>query len=150
MTRQPFSYRTDPAVPSFADDRPIIIFDGKCVLCSRFAQFIMRADRHRRFRLLAAQSPIGTALYSHFGLDSIGYDTIILLEDGRARLKSDASIGIFQRLGPPWSLLAVGRIVPRPLRDRLYDIVARNRLHWFGARETCYLPDPAQADRFLA
>jgi predicted DCC family thiol-disulfide oxidoreductase YuxK len=149
MVREAFSYRSDPAVPRFPDDRPIIIFDGRCVLCSAFAQFILRSDRNRHFRLLAAQTPIGTALYKHFGLDPAVYDTNILLEDGRAWLKSEGSIRIFERLGLPWSLIAVGRLLPRPVRDRLYNVVAQNRLRWFGTRETCYTPDPAQADRFL-
>jgi predicted DCC family thiol-disulfide oxidoreductase YuxK len=149
MAREAFSYRSDPSVPPFRDDRPIIIFDGKCVLCSAFAQFILRTDRHRRFRLLTAQAPIGAALYRHFGLSPVDYETNMLLDGGRAWFKSDGSIRIFQQLGFPWSLMTVGRVVPRPIRDRLYDIVARNRIRWFGARETCYLPDASEADRFI-
>jgi predicted DCC family thiol-disulfide oxidoreductase YuxK len=148
--REAFSYRSDPAVPPFPDDRPIIVFDGKCVLCSGFANFILRSDRHHRFRLLAAQMPTGAALYRHFGLNPTDYQTYLLLEDGRVWLKSEASIRIFEQLGFPWSLAAVGRLMPRFLRDRLYDILARNRFRWFGSRETCYIPDPSQADRFIA
>jgi predicted DCC family thiol-disulfide oxidoreductase YuxK len=150
MQREAYSYRSDPEVPSFPDDRPIIIFDGKCVMCSAFAQLILRRDHARRFRLLAAQTPIGAALYRHFGLASSDYETNILLENGQAWLKSEGSIRICERLGLPWSLLRLGRLLPLPLRDRLYEIVARNRLRWFGRRETCYLPDASQADRFLA
>ena len=149
MSRAPFSYRSDPAVPAFPDDRPIIIFDGNCVFCSGFARFILWADRKRRFRLLAAQSGLGTALYRHYGLDLVNYTTNILLADGQAWFKSAASLRIFQRLGLPWALLSAGWLVPSALRDRLYDVVARNRLRWFGVRETCYLPDPTEADRFL-
>jgi predicted DCC family thiol-disulfide oxidoreductase YuxK len=149
MSWAPFSFRNDPAVPAFPDDRPIIIFDGKCVLCSGFAQFILRTDRHRRFRLLAAQTPLGIALFRHYGLDPVNYTTSILLADGRAWFKSTAALRIFQLLGLPWALLSVAWLLPRVLRDAVYDFVARNRLRWFGVRETCYLPDPAQADRFL-
>ena len=53
-------------------------------------------------------------------------------------------------LGLPWSLMAIGRLLPVSARDQLYEIVARNRLRWFGARETCYLPDSSEADRFVA
>jgi predicted DCC family thiol-disulfide oxidoreductase YuxK len=147
----PYDYRTDPAVPRFADDRPIIIFDGKCVLCSWFARFVLRTDRTRHFRLLAAQSPLGTALYKHFGLDPIGYETYVLLADGKAFFRSEASIRIFAGLGTPWSAVAIlGRLIPLSLRDGLYNVIARNRLRWFGAREQCYLPDPSQADRFIS
>jgi predicted DCC family thiol-disulfide oxidoreductase YuxK len=148
--RPAYAYRTDPAVPAFADDRPVIVFDGKCVLCSSFARFILRTDRRAHFRLLAAQSPLGTALYQHFGLDSQLYETYILLEDGNAYLRSEAAIRIFAALGWPWRLAMAGKILPRPMRDALYDVVARNRLRWFGARQTCFLPDPSQADRFIA
>jgi predicted DCC family thiol-disulfide oxidoreductase YuxK len=150
MQRAPYDYRADPAVPRFADDRPVIVFDGKCVLCSAFARFVMRTDRQRHFRLLAAQTPLGDALYRHFGLDPVRYETYILLDDGQAFFRSEAAIRIFEGLGLPWRLFAAGRIVPLPLRDAFYNVVARNRLRWFGARETCFLPDPSQADRFLS
>jgi predicted DCC family thiol-disulfide oxidoreductase YuxK len=150
MSRAPFSFRNDPAVPAFPDDRPVIIFDGKCVFCSGFARFILWADRKRRFRLLAAQTGLGAALYRHYGLDPMNYSTNILLADGRAWFKSAASLRIFQLLGLPWALLSAGWLLPRVLRDGLYDVVARNRLRWFGVRETCYAPDATQADRFLS
>jgi predicted DCC family thiol-disulfide oxidoreductase YuxK len=151
LHRAPYDYRNDPAVPRFADDRPIIIFDGNCVLCSWFARFIMRTDHARRFRLLAAQSPLGEALYRHFGLKATQYETYVLLEDGSAFVKSEASIRIFEKLGLPWRLTAsIGRILPRSAGDAFYDFIARNRLRWFGSRQTCFLPDPSQADRFIS
>lgn len=149
-TRAAFSYRADPGVPPFPDDKPIIIFDGKCVLCSRWARFVLRHDRSKRFRLVAAQTPLGTALYEHYGLDPVDYETNILLEDGSAWTKSEGTIRMFERLGLPWSLVAVLRVLPRVWRDKLYGVVARNRLKWFGTRATCFLPDPADADRFIA
>ena len=144
-----YSYRADPLVPAFADGKPIIIFDGKCVLCSRWARFVMRHDAAKRFRLIAAQTPLGTALYEHYGLDAVNYETNVLLEDGRAFLKSEGTIRMFERLGFPWSLMRVFRVVPRPQRDKLYNFVARNRLRWFGSRETCFVPEPSDAERFL-
>ena len=147
--REAYSYRADPAVPVFPDNKPIIIFDGKCVLCSRWARFVMRHDAAKQFRLLAAQTPLGTALYEHYGLDPVEYETNVLLEDGRAFLKSESTIRMFERLGLPWSTMKVLRVVPRALRDRFYNVVARNRLRWFGSRETCFVPEPSDAERFL-
>lgn len=144
-----FSYRRDPAVPAFADDKAIVIFDGKCVMCSHFAQMIIRRDRARRFRLLAAQSPLGDALYRHYGLDPVAYETNVLIEDGRAWFKSEASIRILSRLGLPWSIAVLGRVLPLGLRDRLYNVIARNRLRWFGVRDVCYAPHAEDVDRFL-
>jgi len=148
--RGPYSYRDDPAVPKFPDDRPVIIFDGHCVLCSRSAQFVLRHDRHGHYRMLAAQTPLGYALYVHYGLDPRDYESMILVADGVAWLKSEAVIRIAQGLGLPWSLAAILRVLPRTWRDRMYNVLARNRFRVFGRRDTCYLPDPRDADRFLA
>jgi predicted DCC family thiol-disulfide oxidoreductase YuxK len=144
-----YSYKQDPAVPAFPDDRPIIIFDGYCVLCSRFAQFVLRHDRRAVFRLLAAQSSLGQAIFRHLGLDPVSFQTYVLLENGRAWLKSSGTIRIFAHLGFPWSLSILLRFLPSGPLDRLYDLVARNRLKWFGSRQVCLLSDPAHADRFL-
>ncbi len=148
--RAPYSYRDDPAVPAFADDRPIIIFDGECVLCSGSAQFALRHDKRRVYRFLAAQTPLGRALYAHYGLFSGDYETMILIADGSATFKSEAVVRIGEGLGFPWSLAAVLRVVPRAWRDRLYAVLARNRLRLLGRRASCYVPSPADADRFLA
>ena len=99
MQRAPYEYRADPSVPGFADERFVIVFDGKCVLCSSFAQFILRKDRHARFRPLAAQSELGSALYRHLGLDPVSYETYVLLQDGKAYFRSEASIRIVDGLG---------------------------------------------------
>jgi len=148
--RPPHSYRDDPAVPLFADDKPIIIFDGLCALCSGSAAFVLRHDAAGTFRLLAAQSPLGQALYAHYRLDPVDYETMILIADGVAYLKSEAAIRIARGLGPPWSFAQIFRIVPRRLRDAGYSFVARHRIRWFGARTSCYRPDAKFAGRFLA
>jgi predicted DCC family thiol-disulfide oxidoreductase YuxK len=144
-----YSYRSDAAVPPFPDDKPIIVFDGHCVLCSGFARFVLRFDRSKSFRLLPAQSPLGTTVYKHYGLDPIDYQTNILIENGRAYFKSDGSIRMFTRLGFPWNIALLLRLIPTRLRDRLYSIVARNRFRWFGRQEVCFLSDANHRDRFL-
>jgi predicted DCC family thiol-disulfide oxidoreductase YuxK len=144
-----FSYQSDPSVPKFPDDRPIIIFDGHCALCSGWAKFVLRHDMKAVYRLLPAQSPLGRALYIHYGLRPDEYETNILVADGVAFFKSEGSIRMAEGLGWPWSLAAVFRILPQPLRDWLYDLVARNRLRLFGKRETCYMLERGYEDRFL-
>jgi predicted DCC family thiol-disulfide oxidoreductase YuxK len=144
-----FSYRRDPPVPDFRDDLPTIIFDGHCVLCSGWANFVLRHDRDGRYRLLAAQSPLARALYVHLDLDPNDYQTNILLAGGVAWLKSEGSIRMAEGLGLPWSPAGAFRVLPLPFRDWLYELVARNRFRLFGRRETCYFPTPAFRDRFL-
>ncbi len=148
--RIPYSYRNDASVPPFPDDRPIIVFDGYCALCSGWAQFVLRHDRAEKYRLLRAQSPLGRALYVHYGLHPEDYETNILIENGIAWFKSEGSIRMAEGLGLPWSLAAAFRILPMAWRDPLYEFIARNRLRFFGKRESCYLPDARYRHRFLA
>jgi predicted DCC family thiol-disulfide oxidoreductase YuxK len=150
MRRTAYSYRADPSVPDFPDDRPIIVFDGHCAMCSGWARFVLRHDRRARFRLLPAQSPLGRAVYAHYGLDPDDYETNILIEDGVAWFRSAASIRMAQGLGLPWSLAGVLRVLPAVVLDPLYDLVARNRFRLFGRRALCYLTEPGMEDRFLA
>ena len=148
--REAYSYRSDPNVPAFADDKPVIIFDGQCVFCSAWARFVLRVDRRGRYRLLPAQSALGRALYGHYGLDPERYETNILLKDGRAYFKADGSIRMAQGLGFPWSLVVVARVLPARWCEALYDVVARNRYRIFGRSDVCYAPRPDYRDRFLA
>ncbi len=148
--REAYSYRRDPAVPRFPDDRPIVIFDGHCALCSGWARFVLRHDRSGIYRLLPAQTPLGRALYVHYGLNPEDYETNILLADGVAWFKSEGSIRMAEALGPPWSLVRWCRVLPLRVRDRLYQSVARNRLRLFGRRAACYRAEPGQEHRFLA
>ena len=132
-----------------AGDRPLIVFDGECVMCSTQAQFVLRYDRARRFRLTTAQGDVGRALYQRLGLPTDAWHTMLLIENGRARTHSDAVLGIAQGLGWPWRMTAILKIIPRILRDRLYRIVAANRYRWFGRREACWRPSSDVTDRIL-
>ncbi|MDB5847620.1 MAG: hypothetical protein JWP29_1372 [Rhodoferax sp.] len=149
MALPPFSYRHDRAVPPFPDDKPIIVFDGHCVLCSGWANFVLRHDRRRAYRLLAAQSPLGEALYAHYGLAGADYQSNLLVQGGSVFIKTEGSIRMAQGLGWPWRAAALLRVVPLAWRDRLYDWVAHNRIRWFGRSEACYLPAAEDADRFI-
>ncbi len=109
----------------------------------------MRHDRRGLFRLTAAQTPLGQSLFRHLRLDPVNFETNVLLEDGQAYFKSDGTMRMFAHLGFPWSCALLFRVVPRVLRDRLYDFIAKNRLKWFGSQSVCFLADPSHQDRFL-
>lgn len=136
-------------MPPFPDDLPLVVFDGVCVLCSGFAQFVVRRDRSRRFRLTAAQSPLGQALFRHYGLDPDEFETNLLIEDGRAYGKLDAFARIMAGLGGVMGVAAVTRAIPAAVGDPLYDAIARNRYRLFGRREVCMMPGEAWRDRVL-
>jgi predicted DCC family thiol-disulfide oxidoreductase YuxK len=126
---------------------PVIYFDGYCGLCNGFVDFVLARDRSRRFRFAPLQ---GTTATARFGDPGDVDPTTILLEDGGVvHERSTAALRIISQLGGPWSLLAVFRLVPRFIRDAVYDWVARNRYGWFGKRDTCRLPSPEERAVFL-
>ena len=145
-----YSYRADKAVPTFPDDRPLIVFDGVCGLCSGFVRFVLRHDKRGQYRFLAAQSDLATALYRHYGLPTDHWETNLLIKDGRLFVRSEAAIEIVAGFSGWWRALAIFRVLPRSWRDWCYDRIAGNRYRWFGRHDLCMVPDPAQADRFLA
>jgi predicted DCC family thiol-disulfide oxidoreductase YuxK len=145
----PYSYRTDPAVPAFADDKALIVFDGVCVLCSGLARFVLKRDRDFVFRLTTAQSPVGQALFRHYGLDTEVFATNLVLIDGTAYGKLDTVAAVGRRLGGGWRFLSMLRLIPRPIGDWLYDAIARNRYRLFGRYPSCMVPEPQWRDRFI-
>ncbi|MEP6344046.1 MAG: DCC1-like thiol-disulfide oxidoreductase family protein [Maricaulaceae bacterium] len=149
MAQTAYSYRSDQTVPDFDDSRPIIVFDGHCALCSGWVQFVLKHDTRKKFNFIVAQSSLGEALYAHYGLKSEDYDTNLLIAQGRVRKKSDGSLAMFTTLGGVWKGMALLRLVPTGLRDWVYDLIARNRIQWFGARDACYVPTAEIKARFL-
>jgi len=145
----PHSYRDDPQVPRFPDDKGLIVFDGVCVLCTGSARFVLERDNDFAFRLTTAQSPLGQALFRHYGLDAETFETNLVLIDGRAYAKLDSVAVACQRLGGVWRLLSVLRLLPRPVADWLYDRIATNRYALFGRTHRCMIPEPQWRARFI-
>jgi predicted DCC family thiol-disulfide oxidoreductase YuxK len=142
--------RVTTAASSSAATPSAILFDGVCNLCNGFTRFIMARDpAPGRFRFAALQSDPGQRLLKAHGLSTDGLDTIVLIEDGAAFIRSAAALRTLRRLGLPWSLLYGFIIVPRPLRDVVYRFVARRRYRWFGRRDACMAPTPDSCGRFL-
>jgi predicted DCC family thiol-disulfide oxidoreductase YuxK len=147
--KTPYSYRNDPNVPAFPDDKALLAFDGVCVLCSATARFILKRDHARRFRFATAQSKLGQALFRHYGLDPQTFETNLLLVEGRAYGKLDSVIVAGTQLGGVWRALALLHALPRAVADWLYDCVARNRYRLFGRTEHCMMPPREWRDRFI-
>jgi predicted DCC family thiol-disulfide oxidoreductase YuxK len=128
---------------------PIIVFDAVCVLCTANARFVLRHDKQGMFRLASMQGAVGSALYKRFGIDPGNPETLIVVTGAVALRDSAAVLAIWSMLGWPWRALAIFRLVPRPLRDWLYRLIARHRYRLFGRRQTCWIPSAEQADRIL-
>ena len=127
----------------------LVLFDGLCNLCSRSVQFIIKHEKVEVLQFAAVQSPGGVRRLKSVGFDPKDVKTFVLIEDCLPYVKSDAVIRVAARFRGAWSLLAFFRIVPRPIRDWMYDVVATKRYRWFGRRETCFVPTPELAARFI-
>jgi predicted DCC family thiol-disulfide oxidoreductase YuxK len=128
---------------------PTLLFDGVCNLCSGSVQFILKRDRQGHFRFASLQSEVGKRLMTEHGLDPDALSSVVLIEEGRAYQESTAALRIARHLPGAWKLLRVLSVIPRPLRDAAYRLIARNRYRWFGKTEACWLPTPELRARFL-
>ncbi len=136
--------------PRPADGWPdhLILFDGVCILCSSWVRFVVERDEARRFRFMRIQSPQGQRLAEALGIDPHAPETNAVILDGIASFKSDAALQVARHLsGMGWTLPL--RAIPRPVRDWLYDRVARNRYALWGRSDSCLRPTPELAARLL-
>ncbi len=139
---------------------PIILYDGVCGLCNRFVQFVLKRDHAAQFRFTALQGEIAAGILSRHNQNSTALDTLYVLvplpgpagtESTESLFaRSDAVISILRALGGIWPLAALAlRLIPRPIRDWGYDLLARHRYRIFGRFESCPLPSPETRARFL-
>ena len=129
-------------------DDDVILYDGVCVFCSRWIRFIAARDRDRRFRFTAIQSPYGSASGAGVRHRSGDPDTNAVIHGGVAYFKSDAALTVLGAL-PGWGWVRALRAAPKPLRDAVYNLVARNRYRIFGKYEVCFVPDAEMRDRVM-
>ncbi|MDB5251774.1 MAG: thiol-disulfide oxidoreductase family protein [Flaviaesturariibacter sp.] len=128
---------------------PVILFDGVCNFCNGAINFVLRQDRRKRLRFAPLQSPAGQALLKQYGLDKNTFDSFVLIREGKVYRKSTAALAVLNELPWYWKEAQVLRIVPRFLRDTIYDFIARNRYRWFGRRDACMVPTADMRARFI-
>ena len=138
-----------------AGSNPIILYDGVCGLCNRLVQFLLKHDREGRLRFASLQSDFADKVLSRHGLNAKDLDTVHVVEsydqpDERVLQRSDAVLRAGRELGGFWGASStIGRVMPRPLRDLVYRLVATNRYRMFGKYDSCMLPDANQRSKFL-
>jgi predicted DCC family thiol-disulfide oxidoreductase YuxK len=139
------------SIDTFAvvSDQPVILFDGVCNFCNGAINFIIRQDRKGVFRFAALQSPAGQQLLQQYGLPTHSFDSFILIEKGKVFMSSTAGLKLYSRLPWYWKWTQAFWIVPRSIRDAVYNLIARNRYKWFGRKEQCMVPGPELRSRFL-
>lgn len=143
---QPYSFRD---IAQIDHNGPICVMDARCALCARGARWIARNDKDHAFRIVPLQSDLGRALLTHYGIDADDPASWLLLEHGLPHVACDAVIRTGGLLGGVWRGLAVLRILPRPILDWLYHLIARNRIAWFGRADMCAMPDKDVQERLL-
>jgi len=126
----------------------IILFDGVCNLCNSSVQFILKRDPVGKFKFASFQGETGQRLLKKHGI-STDINSIVLIEHEKVFIKSNAAIRVGRQLTGAWKMASAFNIIPRFIRDFLYDIVANNRYKWFGKTESCILPSPKWKNRFL-
>ena len=129
---------------------PIMLFDGVCNLCTASVQFVIARDKRRRFRFASLQSPVAERILGP-EIDSGGdrLNSFVLVLDGKTYRRSSGALRLLWQLDGLWPLLAVFLIVPRPIRDWVYDWIGSRRDRFFGKREVCWVPDPELTELFL-
>ena len=130
------------------NDKPVILFDGVCNLCSGSVQFVLKRDKEKLFRFASLQSAYGQKILQQFNLPADNFNSFILYQDGKFFTKSTGALKMFSKLGG-WKWVKIFWIVPEFIRDAVYNLIAKNRYKWFGKKEECWIPTPELRERFL-
>jgi len=131
------------------NEKGIVLFDGVCHLCDGAVRFILKRERAAELKFAPLQSDSGKSLLQKYGYSPNYLDGLILIESNRAHDRSSACLRIAGKLNFPWRLLFPLLIIPKPLRDFIYGIIASVRYRWFGKKESCSLPQGEDQARFL-
>ena len=118
----------------------IILFDGYCNLCSGVVQFVLKHDKHKRFRFASLQEESGQQLLRQYNMPTQDFNTVIVIINNKMYTHSTAALMLVRNLSGLWPMLYAFIIVPVFIRDRIYNWVAQNRYRWFGKRNSCFLP----------
>jgi predicted DCC family thiol-disulfide oxidoreductase YuxK len=128
---------------------PILLFDGVCNLCSASVQFVLKRNGKENVRFASLQSEFAVKALTDSKLPSNYLNSLVLLENGKTYVKSDAALKLAKNLNGAWKLGGIFSIVPRFIRDALYDWVAKNRYKWYGKKDVCWIPEAKWKSRFI-
>jgi len=129
--------------------QPVILFDGVCNFCNSSVNFIIKRNREKDIRFAALQSEAGKRLLNEYRLPAGEMESIVFIENGNAYQRSSAALRICRRLSGAWPLCYGFILVPRFIRDAVYNWIAANRYKWFGVQEQCMIPTPEVRERFI-
>lgn len=131
------------------ENQKIILFDGVCNLCSGAVQFFINIDKKEVLKFSSLQSDFGQKVLLDNNLNAEDFDSFLFKDGDKIYEKSNAALQIFKTLGGWWKVVYFLKIIPRPFRDWIYKLAAKNRYRWFGKQDSCWLPTPELRARFL-
>lgn len=141
--------RLDPRQHKWAGYERVIVFDGICNWCNTWVNFTLARDPHGKFKFGTLQSSQAQQILTELRFPVDDFKTFLLLERGRVFTKSTAALRIVRQLSGLWPLLYIGMVIPRPLRDAVYDYIARHRYQWMGKAQACRTPIASDHERFV-
>ena len=131
------------------NEHPVILFDGICNFCNSAVNFVIKRDRKKQIVFAPLQSDRGKKLLQQYGLPADDMQSFVFIDKGKAYTRSTAALKVCRYLSPLWPLCYGTIIVPKFIRDGIYNWIAKRRYKWFGVQQECMIPTPEIKARFL-
>lgn len=130
-------------------DQHIILFDGICNLCNSAVKFVLKRDKNSVFKFASLQSDVAKKLLSKTHVSNMDAGTFVLIENGKTYIRSTAALKVCKHLSGLWPFMTLFMVVPKFIRDWVYNLISKNRYRWFGKQDACMIPSPEVKDKFL-
>lgn len=127
----------------------LILFDGVCNFCNYWVRFALKRDQKQMLSFGTLQGNTAQSVLPLHGINEKEIASVVFIENGKLWQNSSAVLRICRHLSGAWKLFYVLMIIPAPIRDFIYKMIAKNRYRWFGKRESCMVPDTSMKDRFV-
>ena len=132
-----------------SQSNPLLLFDGVCNLCNSSVQFVLERNKKENIQFASLQSDYARKILDQVNLSPDYISSLVLIEEGKPYVKSDAALRLAKHLNRLWKLGSVLFIFPKFIRNPVYNLIARNRYKWFGKKDACWIPEPKWKTRFL-
>ena len=130
-------------------EQPIILFDGVCNFCNSAVNFTLKRNKKANIMFAPMQSGAGAKILQQYNLDENDMKSFIFIDNGEVYKQSTGALRVCKYLSGLWPICYGFIIVPKFIRDGIYNFIAKNRYKWFGQKQACMIPTPDVKARFL-